>query len=127
MWKYILLWVPLVFIAIANGVVRQVWYGRYISELQAHQLSSLIGLVLFGIYIWIMVRWFRPVTAAQPWSIGFLWLGLTVAFEFLFGHYVAGHPWSRLFQDYNLFAGRLWVLVLLWLTLAPPLFYWWKK
>ena len=50
-----------------------------------------------------------------------------MAFEFSFGHFVAGHSWSRLFQDYNLFAGRLWVLVLLWLTLAPYLFYWRKN
>jgi hypothetical protein len=29
-------------------------------------------------------------------------------FEFLVGHYVMGHPWSRLLHDYNILAGRLW-------------------
>jgi hypothetical protein len=29
----------------------------------------------------------------------------TVAFELTFGHYVMGHPWSRLLADYNLLAG----------------------
>jgi hypothetical protein len=33
------------------------------------------------------------------------------------------HPWSRLLHDYNLFEGRLWVLVLLWVTLAPYVFH----
>jgi hypothetical protein len=125
--KYLWLWVPMVFIAIANGAVRQFWYGRYLGELPAHQLSTLIGLLLFGIYIFFVVSLFPPVNGNQAASVGLLWLGLTVAFEFLFGHYVAGHAWSRLFQDYNLFAGRLWLLVLLWLTLAPYLFYRWGK
>jgi len=42
-----------------------------------------------------------------------------VAFEFLFGHYVMGHPWSRLVQDFNLLAGRVWALVLLTTLFAP--------
>jgi hypothetical protein len=125
--KYIFLWVPMVFIAIANGLVRQMWYGRYLSELPAHQLSSLIGIILFGLYIFISLRFFPPADAAQARGIGVLWLGLTIVFEFVFGHFVAGHPWSRLLQDYNLVAGRLWVLVLIWLTLAPYLFYRWAR
>jgi hypothetical protein len=123
MLKFVYLWFPMVIIAIFNGMVRQVWYGRYLSEFRAHQLSSLIGIGLFGIYIWMIVRLFRPASICQTWSIGVLWFGLTVAFEFVFGHYVAGHTWSQLFQDYNLFAGRLWLLVLLWITAAPYLFY----
>jgi hypothetical protein len=121
--KYIYLWVPMVCIAIANGVVRQFGYGRYLSELRAHQLSSLIGVVLFGLYIWFSLSRARPATGSQALAIGFLWLGLTIAFEFSFGHFIAGHSWSRLFQDYNLVAGRFWVLVLIWITVAPYFFY----
>jgi hypothetical protein len=126
MWKYLWLWLPMVLIAIANGVVRQAWYGRHLSELRAHQLSSLTALVLFGFTIRLSLRFFPPASAAQAWAIGVLWLALTVAFEFGFGHFVAGHSWSRLCQDYNLLAGRLWVLILLWLLVAPSLFYWWQ-
>ncbi|MEW6447103.1 MAG: hypothetical protein AB1426_03305, partial [Bacillota bacterium] len=55
--------------------------------------------------------------------IGLIWLVLTVAFEFGFGHFVMGHSWSRLLHDYNLLKGRLWVLVLLWVAIAPYVFY----
>jgi len=127
MWKYACLWLPMVFIAIANGLIREKGYGRYLSELRAHQLSSLIGLVLFGIYIGVVMRLFPPATDTQALAVGMLWLGLTVGFEFLFGRYVAGHSWGRLLLDYNLLAGRLWVLILLWVTLAPYVFYWWQK
>ncbi|MCL6545144.1 MAG: hypothetical protein K6T61_07935, partial [Bryobacteraceae bacterium] len=52
-------------------------------------------------------------------GLGAGWCAATVAFEFGFGHYIIGHPWSALLADYNLFRGRLWVLVLLTLLLAP--------
>ena len=55
------------------------------------------------------------------WTLGVAWTVLTVAFEFLFGHFVMGHPWSRLLHDYNLLAGRFWLLVLLTTLLAPVL------
>ncbi len=55
--------------------------------------------------------------------LGLTWFILTVAFEFLFEHFVMGHPWATLLSDYNLFAGRLWVLVLLWIATAPAIFY----
>lgn len=57
--------------------------------------------------------------AQQALIIGFNWLLLTVIFELLFGHYVMGHPWKRLFHDYNIFAGRLWSLILLWNFIGP--------
>jgi hypothetical protein len=123
MWKYVLACVPMVFIAVINGAIREGWYGKFLNELQAHQLSTATGVLLFGIYIWVLVRLWRPASAGQALIIGLVWLGMTVAFEFLFGHYVAKRPWRDLLHDYNLFAGRVWVLVLVWVTLAPCVFY----
>jgi hypothetical protein len=127
MWKFILAWIPLVFIAIANAMLREHVLVKHLNELQAHQASSATAMLLFGIYIWGMIRIWKPVSTRQAIGIGLIWLGLTVAFEFLFGHFVVGHPWSRLFHDYNLFAGRVWIIVLLWVTLAPYIFYRLKK
>jgi hypothetical protein len=110
-------------IAIANGVLRESWYGRHLSELAAHQVSSLVAIGLFGVYIWGLVRRWRPESGRQGIAVGLLWLVMTMAFEFLFGHYVAGHTWERLLHDYDLLAGRLWSLVLAWIALAPYLFY----
>ena len=123
MWKYVLAWFPMVAIAIANGVVREAWYGKYLSELAAHQISTLIAVILFGVYIWFIVRFWRPASAEAAIGIGLLWLAMTIAFEFVFGHYVAGHSWERLLHDYNLLAGRVWLLVLVWVAVAPYLFF----
>ena len=123
MWKYLLAWIPMVLIAIANGTLREVWYGKRLSELRAHQVSTLCGMLLLGLYIWGLMRLWSPDSPQQALGIGLMWLGLTVAFECLFGHYMAGHAWSRIFHDYNMLAGRVWLVLLIWVTIAPYVFY----
>src|SRR5438874_12489942 len=104
MWKYVLAWIPMVFIAIANGAIREGWYGKHLSELQAHQLSTATGVLLFGVYIWTLIRIWRPASAGQAIAIGLVWLGMTVGFEFLFGHCVVNGCWSELLHDSVVFA-----------------------
>jgi len=123
MWKYILAWFPMVPIAIVNGAVRQGWYQNYLGELAAHQVSKLTAMILFGAYIGLVVRGWPPESGTRAALVGVLWLAMTVTFEFLFGHYIAEHSWTRLLQDYNLFAGRVWPVLLAWVTAAPYLFY----
>jgi hypothetical protein len=123
MWKYVLAWLPMVLIAISNGAIREGWYGKHVSELQAHQISTVTGVLLFGVYIWVLIRLWRPVSAGQALTIGLVWLGMTVVFEFLFGHYVAKRSWRDLLHDYSLLAGRVWLVVLVWVTIAPYIFY----
>ena len=121
--KYVAAWLLMPIIGIINGVIRQYGYSSALGELRAHQVSTLTGMVLFGLYIWALTLLWKIRSSAEAIAIGLIWLTLTIAFEFLFGHYVMKHPWSRLLHDYNIFEGRLWVLVLLWVTLAPYVFY----
>jgi len=123
MLKYILAWLPLVMIAMLNGALREGLYGQYLGELRAHQVSTVSGISLFGIYIWVLIRHMSPVSSKQAIIIGIIWLGMTLAFEFIFMHYVAGHSWEVLLYDYNIFAGRVWMLVLIWITVTPYIFY----
>jgi len=120
---YGLAWVPMVLIAIVNGALREAWYGPYLGELRAHQVSTLTAVLLFGLYIGALT-YIWPLTASvQAVTIGVIWLALTVGFEMLFGHYVLGHPWGRLLHDSNIFTGRVWIAVPLWITVAPAIFY----
>jgi hypothetical protein len=104
--KYVLAWVPMVLIAIGNAAIREASYRRFMGELRAHQLSTLIAIILFGVYIWALTRVWPIQSSAQALTIGLIWLGLTVVFEFVFGHYVMANSWERLFHDYNLSAWR---------------------
>ena len=121
--RYALAWIPMVGIAIANGACRDLGYGKRLTELRAHQVSTITGIVLFGAYIFGLTRLWKIESGGQAVTIGLIWLVLTIGFEFIFGRYVAKHPWSRLFYDYNIFAGRIWILILIWVAVAPYLFY----
>ena len=121
--KYILAWFPMVVIAIFNGSLRQFTYGTLLNELTAHQISTLTGIIFFGFYIYFITKKWRLESAQQAVTVGFIWLAMTILFEFVFGHYIMGNTWERLFHDYNLFAGRVWILILIWTTIAPYVFY----
>jgi len=123
MWKYFIAWFVMLLTSIANGAVRDFTYGKHMDELTAHQLSTLSGVLLLGIIIWGFVRLYRPSSSQKAVCIGLLWMGLTVAFEFLFFHYIGGHSWSELLGNYNIFKGRVWVVVLAWVAIAPYLFF----
>ncbi len=120
---YIFAWLGLVIIAVANGIVREKLYGQSMSELSAHQLSTLIVIILLGIYIFVLTIVFQIQSAKQAFMISSVWMIMTVIFEFVFGHFVAGQSWTNLFMDYNILNGRVWVLVLIWIFIAPYVFY----
>ncbi|MDD2929646.1 MAG: hypothetical protein PHP05_03590 [Sideroxydans sp.] len=119
----LLAWLVLLVVAMINGTLRDFTYGRHMSELSAHQLSTLIGILLFALVIHRYVRRWPPASARESVCIGLFWMSLTVAFEFLFFHYVAGRSWQELLANYDISSGRVWPLVLLWVAVAPYLFF----
>jgi hypothetical protein len=123
MLRYLIVWFVLLLVAMVNGAVRDFTYGRRLSELLANQVSCITGILLFAIVIRQYVRFWPPQSAREAWGIGLFWMALTVAFEFLFFHYVAGHSWSELLANYDIVHGRLWPLILVWVAVAPYVFY----
>jgi len=116
-------WVGMVILAVVNGAIREKVYGQLMPELLAHQLSTFIALILLGAYIWCLTGVWRIDSSKQALVIGCMWLITTIVFELVFGHYVMGHSWGKLFHDYNLLKGRVWSLVLIWTAVAPYVFY----
>jgi len=121
--RYVLAWVAMLGIAIANGALRQTTFGKVLPELRAHQLSTLIGSVVIGAFIWVVIQRWPPSSSREAIAIGLVWVSLTVAFEFFMGLVLLQRPLAQVLADYNVFAGRVWVLFLLWLTVAPWLFF----
>ena len=46
--RYLLFWLILAVIAVGNGVLHQATYGRYLSDLAAHQVSTVTGILLIA-------------------------------------------------------------------------------
>ena len=122
MLKYILLWFPMLLIATMNGAIREYFFKKFLAELSAHQLSTVTLLILFAVYIWFVMMRFPPHSASMALGIGVIWVLMTLCFEFGFGRY-RGNSWETLLRDYNLLKGRLWVLIPIWVLIAPYIFY----
>ena len=115
------MWFALSVFMVLNGTLRVYTYEKLIGDLPGHIVSTVTGCALILILTSLFLR-FVPAEYTQKdlLVLGVLWLLMTVVFEFLFGHYVAGHPWERLLADYNILKGRIWVLALI-TTLCAPL------
>ena len=124
--KYFLLWFPMLLIAVINGAARDLFYIKYTGELAGHQISTFTLIILFGIYISFMIKKYPPTSIKYALKIGMLWLVLTLIFEFGFG-FARGAPVETLFLQYDIFNGRLWILIPVWVTIAPFFFYKLKK
>lgn len=118
--RALLVWLLLAVVAVSAGVAREALLTPRIGPQAAHVAGTWVVVAAFFMAIGLSIRWIVPDLATwRLWLVGGVWLFLTVAFEFGFGHYVAGHSWSRLFRDYDVLAGRIWVLVLLTVLFAP--------
>ena len=121
--KYTAAWIPMVILAILNGALREFGYKPLVGDLAAHQLSTLTLIIITFAYFWFLNTLWRITDTKTAAAIGAIWFSLTVLFEFVFGHYVMGHPWARLFADYNLLKGRIWSIVLIWIAVLPYVVY----
>jgi len=88
------------------------------SELAAHQISTFSLMILIGIYSYFVIKWFPTNTAKQALIIGIVWTILTLVFEFGFG-IIRGSSWKQLFDAYNFTEGQIWILIPIWVAVAP--------
>jgi hypothetical protein len=120
--KHILLWLPMIVLAVLNGTFRQLFLTKYYSELTAHQLSTFTLTVLCAIYTAVVFPFLAIRGSKQALLVGFIWVILTVSFEFLLGR-LTGKSWAYLLKDYDLVAGHIWPVFLICLLLLPYVFF----
>ena len=120
--KYFLAWLPMILIGIANGILREVLMTYRLGDGPAHQISTVTLFVFLGLYIWYILPKTGIRSSRQSWIGGVIWLILTVLFEFGLG-YFAGQSIPELLNAYNIFEGRLWVIIPLWVGIAPRIFF----
>ena len=121
--RYILAWIPMLLIAVANGALRQFTFAKVMPEPQAHWLSTLIGSVCIGVFIWFVIRAWPPSSGRKALLIGLIWLLFTIVFESFMGLVLQGRTLTQVLREYNLLAGRVWALFLVWLAIAPWVFF----
>ncbi len=106
-------------LGIVNGTVRELVYKERVGETAANQISVATLIALLGLYFAVLDRRWPIASTRAAIELGGAWVVLTVLFEFGFGHFVDGKSWEELAENYDVTAGNLWVLVLLWIAVGP--------
>ncbi len=113
--------------AVTLGAIREGVIEPALGEQAAHVIGTLLFIAGMLAIMWVFVGKIGSlVQRIDLWLIGVMWTAMTVCFEFGFLHFVADVPWEKLLADYNLFAGRLWLLVLLTTLCGPALMGCWQ-
>jgi hypothetical protein len=121
--KYFFAWFGMMVLAIINGGLRDFTYKPYVGDLAAHQISTVVLIVLFAVYFHFLTSVWPIRSATQAWIIGGVWFLMTEAFEFGIGRFIAGKSWDKLFYAYNVFAGQVWIFLPLWVLIGPYVFF----
>lgn len=121
--RAVLVWMLIVPVAIANGMLRELLLVPTLGEPAARAISSLTLATAVVLVARMSLARIGPATLSAAWTVGLIWLALTLAFEFLAGHYLFGAPWQALLAEYNVAAGRLWIVVLVAALVSPPMMF----
>lgn len=113
------IWLLIMLAAVANGMLREALLEPALGTAAALPLSG----ILLTLIIFVMSWLFAPVigrTGTSTWlAVGLLWVTLTLAFEYLFGHFVAGIPSGEISRVFDVRGGNLFSLALLAACLSP--------
>ncbi|MCW9023938.1 MAG: hypothetical protein OQK73_04580 [Gammaproteobacteria bacterium] len=119
LFKAIGIWLVIVVAAILNGMFRENVLEPAIGESMALSLSGILLAVLVFLVTLILVSFIGSSESEIYIWVGFLWVVLTLSFEFLFGHFVAGKSWQEIMQVFNIKKGDLFIVVLFVTAISP--------
>jgi len=84
----------------------------------AHQIGMSSRVVYVSIFAYLLLRYVKKYETKDLIHVGFLWLGLTLLFEWG-GSLAMGRPVEEILIGWNIFAGYMWPYVLLTYLLSP--------
>lgn len=115
------IWVALVGIAVLNGIVREKLLVPTVGHLLALSASGLAFSILVFLTTLLLVPFIGKHKISKYCLVGFSWFFLTLAFEFLFGYFVLRKPLGEILEVFCFWKGNLFVVVLAFLIISPPL------
>jgi len=119
--RALVFWLFLAAVAIVTGALRESVLRPLVGEPWAHWIGTLAVCAIFVFLIGqFLNRLDPPAAPSELWTMGIVWLLLTVCFEMVFGRLALGSSWRELLGAYDPGSGRIWWLVLLTVLLAPP-------
>ena len=112
-------WVAMLIAAVLNGAFREMVLVARFGPISL-PLSGISCAIIFTLITYIMFKCLGGTyTIREVLMLGLVWLLVTVAFEFVFGHYVLGSGWDELIEAYDVTTGNLWSVLLLFTFFLP--------
>ena len=118
--RALVVWFAILAGAFLNGAIREAWLIPRFGATAGHIVSTIMLSAIVVLVTAAFIDWIAPASVGDAVFVGVLWVALTLAFEFLAGHYLFGNSWERLLADYDVTRGRIWPLVLM-VTFVTPL------
>ncbi len=113
------IWLVIVVAAILNGVFREKVLVPAIGASMGLPLSGVLLAVLVFLVTLLLVPFIASSESKAYIWVGIFWVILTLFFEFLFGHFVAGKSWQEIMQVFNIKTGDLFIFVLFVTAISP--------
>ena len=88
--KALIVWLILIAAEIVHGIARGIFLVPHVGQFRSNQIGVFTGSLIILAVALVSVRWIGATRSSQMFGIGVLWLILTLAFEFLFGHLMGG-------------------------------------
>ena len=121
--RTVMAWLPMPFMGVANGIIRQFFLLKYFNDFNARQVSTLSLIVFLAVYIAVVFKKLSITSSESAWLTGVCWAILTVLFELAIGRFLSHLTFTEMLAAYNLMSGNLWSLVPLALLALPFIFY----
>ncbi len=111
-------WLLLAVLMPLNGALREFGFKRVLSNAAAETLSVVTGIAVILITTKLLFRIPAEAPSRQLWLYSAILLLLTVAYEFGIG-FAGGRSLSEMLENYAIWKGRLWPLVLVAIAATP--------
>lgn len=117
--KSVGIWLLIVIAAIINGAIRDKLLTPIIGAHLSLPISGITLSFLVLVITYFAIPFFGNIKSRVYILIGLFWIILTLAFEYLFGHYVIGKSWYEINQVFDVYNGNLFTVVLVVTGLSP--------
>ena len=118
--KSILIWLSIIPLAILNGALREKLLINWLGESYAEPVSGIILCLLIFIVSLVFIPRIGKGESKIYLKMGILWIILTIIFETTFG-LATGNSFSELMKAYDITTGNLWLIVVVFIGIAPLL------
>jgi hypothetical protein len=117
--RVLLVWALLTCLETVHAIWRERYLALWLSPFLARQVCVFTGSLLILMITYACIPYIRAKNKKDLFAAGSVWLGLTIAFQFVLGRYLFHRSWADLSSDFNILRGGMLPVGLVIVTFAP--------